>query len=146
LFEGIIGPKIVTNENQQLALNFDGPLALLSVDEIYDKASVELFRLLKEDRRVERKPAGIHVDVLGEYFSMWANTAPDGGITVLGMEDDGGISGCARLSINQVNRLESARIEHCPDSRSESRRVPAVGPNSDPQRSRLFGPLRGFEG
>jgi hypothetical protein len=43
----------------QLALNFDGPLALLSVDEIFDRASVELFLALKEDRRVERKPAGI---------------------------------------------------------------------------------------
>jgi ATP-dependent DNA helicase RecG len=116
------------SHEQQLALNFDGPLALLSVDEIFDKASVQLFRLLKEDRRVERKPAGTHIPVLGEYLSMWANTAPDGGIMVIGMEDGdhGVVSGCQKLSIHQVNDLEGARVDFCPDSRSESRRIEAV--------------------
>jgi len=116
----------------QLALNFDGPLALLSVDEIFDKASVDLFLALKEDRRVERKPAGIHSDVLGEYFSMWANTAPDGGLLVIGMEDDGAISGCQKLSIQQINRLESTRIDYCADSRSDSKRIEAVNVEGEP--------------
>jgi hypothetical protein len=52
--------------NGQLTFDFDG----------YGHASAELFRALGEDRRIERKPAGIHADVQGEYFSMWANTTP----------------------------------------------------------------------
>src|SRR6516165_10519766 len=109
----------------QLAFSFDGPLALLTVYEIYERASTELFRALLEDRRIERKPAGIHADALGEYFSMWANTAPDGGIIVVGMEDgdEGLVSGCSKLSVHQLKRLESARIDYCPDSRAESKRV-----------------------
>jgi ATP-dependent DNA helicase RecG len=78
----------VAAKDPQLAFNFDGPTALMTVEEIYDHASVELFRRLREDRRIERKLAGIHSDFLGEYFSMWANTAPDGGLIVIGMEDD----------------------------------------------------------
>jgi len=112
----------------QLAFNFGGPLALLTVDEIYERASVGLFRALLEDRRVERKPAGIHSEALGDYFCMWANTAPDGGIVVIGIEDDpeGTVSGCSHLSIHQLNRLESTRVEYCADSRSESKRVEAI--------------------
>jgi ATP-dependent DNA helicase RecG len=114
--------------NDQLTLNFEGPLALLSVDEIYANASVALFRRLREDRRVERKQAAIHPDALGEYFSMWANTAPDGGLIVIGMEDgdQGLVSGCTRLSNHQLNRLEGARIAYCADSRSESKRLEAL--------------------
>jgi len=114
-----------------MAFNFDGPTALLTVAEIYENASVELLRKLREDRRIERKPAGIHPENLGEYFSMWANTAPDGGLIVIGMEDaaHGPVSGCSGLSIHQLNRLESTRIEYCPDSRSESKRIDAM--NSD---------------
>jgi ATP-dependent DNA helicase RecG len=119
------------SEARRLALNFDGPLALLTVDEIYDQASVALFRAIREDRRVERKPSGIHPGVLGEYFSMWANTAPDGGIIVIGMEDDatGAVSGCQRLSIQQINRIESTRVEYCPDSRSENKRIECLNEN-----------------
>ena len=72
----------------QLPLVFsEGSLALLTVEEIYERASTSLFQKLREDRRIERKPAGIHSNHLGEYFSMWANTAPNGGLVVVGMED-----------------------------------------------------------
>ena len=122
------------DSNGRLAFNFDGPLALLTVDEIYERASVELFRALHEDRRIERKPAGIHSDALGEYFSMWANTAPDGGVIVIGMEDGkaGSISGCSTLSTHQLNRLESTRIDFCADSRSQSKRVEAINSSGQP--------------
>ena len=63
---------------------------------------------------------------------MWANTAPDGGILVVGMEDDGAVSGCDKLSIHQINHLESTRIDYCPDSRSESKRINAVNVDGQP--------------
>ena len=63
---------------------------------------------------------------------MWANTAPDGGSIVLGMEDDGAVSGCQKLSVNQINRLDSTRMEYCPDSRSDSKRLEAVGVGDNP--------------
>jgi ATP-dependent DNA helicase RecG len=109
----------------QLPLVFEGPLALLTVEEIYERASVDLFQKLKEDRRIERKPTGIHSQSLGEYFSMWANTAPDGGLVVIGMEDGGSVGGCSALSQKELNRLEKTGTEYCPDARFDSKRVDA---------------------
>lgn len=100
-------------------------LPLLTVDEIYDRASADLLKALgEEDRRFERKSASVSAEALGDYFSMWANTDPDGGIIVIGMEDNCQISGCQNAK--GLNRLESARMTYCPDSRSESKRIPAV--------------------
>lgn len=104
---------------EQLTLSFDEPLALLGVDEIYQNLDQALWTLLKEDRRLERKPPGIHGRSLGEYFSMWANTVPEGGVVVLGQEDKGAFSGCRELSQDVINDLEKAARVYCPDARTE---------------------------
>ena len=130
---------MAANKTPQLPLNFSGPLALLTVDEIYEQASVEFLQKLgDEDRRVERKPSTIHTEHLGEYFSMWANTAPDGGIIVVGMNDDRSVSGCRDLTVKQLNRLEATRIDYCPDSRSESKRIEAINVKGEADYLLLF--------
>jgi ATP-dependent DNA helicase RecG len=96
---------------------------LLTVEEIYTRGDPSFFKKQTEDRRIERKPSGHHPDALGEYFSMWANTAPDGGILILGMENDGKITGCSKLNIKQLNRLEQSGRTYCPDARYESKRI-----------------------
>jgi len=53
---------------------------LMSAGVIYAGANEFLLHELKEDRRIERKTAGVHADKLGEYFCMWANTPPAGGL------------------------------------------------------------------
>ena len=111
---------------EQLTITFPRHSALLSPDEIYEGVNSELLRSLSEDRRIERKPAGIHDLALGEYLSMWSNTVPDGGIIVVGMEDGGKISGCHRLHINKLNELEKAPRRLCPEARVESKRVEVV--------------------
>ena len=68
----------------QLNFSFEAPLTLLSADEIFQGADHALLTMLREDRRIERKPANTHGRVLGEYFSMWANTSPEGGLNHLG--------------------------------------------------------------
>src|SRR5882672_213126 len=98
-------------------------LQLLTADEIYQRADSELIFRLKEDRRLERKPAGTHGGELGEYFSMWANTIPYGGLMVLGQQDKGAFSGCLKLSQEGINEQEKAGSFHCPEARFHSRRV-----------------------
>lgn len=115
-----------TPKMEQLDLVFERPLPLLSPDEIYRSADQTLLTILKEDRRIERKPAGTHAKLLGEYHSMWANTAPEGGITILGIENDGSFSGCASLSQNELNDREKSAIVYCPDSRVETKRIPVL--------------------
>src|SRR5258708_6478522 len=107
----------------QLSLTFPKHFALLSPDEIYEKVDQELLQLLKEDRRVERKPAGMHTKDLGDYLGMWANTLPEGGLLIVGMENNGSFSGCHKLSQNQVNDIEKCQHTYCPDARTESKRM-----------------------
>ena len=108
----------------QLTFSFDKILPIMSPDDIYASVSGNLIESLKEDRRIERKPAGTHGRVLGDYFSMWANTAPEGGLIFLGVEDDGSISGCISLSDRELNDREKANRAYAPDARSESKRIP----------------------
>src|SRR6266404_9914634 len=64
--------------------------------------------------------------LLGDYFAMWANTLPEGGLLVVGMENDGSFSGCHKLSQNQLNEIEKCHQTFCPDARVESKRVPVA--------------------
>ncbi len=110
----------------QTFLPFEPPIpspALLTAPEIYEKADVSLLGLLAEDRRIERKPVGIHADHLGVYFSMWANSPPDGGLIAIGIEDGGRVSGCLMAEQSHINDLEKAGRTFCPEARFETKRV-----------------------
>lgn len=109
---------------EQLSFAFPPPYALLSPLEIYESVSRSLLVELKEDRRIERKPSNYNRKSLGDYFSMWANTPPDGGLIVLGIEDDGRISGCHDMTQNTLNDLEKCHYIFAPDARVASKRVP----------------------
>jgi ATP-dependent DNA helicase RecG len=119
--------KTITEKAIQLALLFppsERDVRLLSAGEIYDSANQSLLEELREDGRVERKSVGIHSQQLGDYFSMWANTKPDGGIIVIGQENDGIISGCLKASVSHVNEIERAGDIYSPDARFTLKRIP----------------------
>ncbi len=110
---------------EQTALPFLRKSELIPADDLYAGADEALLkRLAGEDRRFERKPAGIHAQVLGDYFSVLANSAPDGGLIAIGVDDDGTFSGCLRAGLKQINELERAGDVYCPDARFESKHVP----------------------
>jgi ATP-dependent DNA helicase RecG len=107
---------------------------LLTVDDIYARATQELLEQWKEDRRIERKPAGQHPETLGRYFSMWANT-PDGGLLVIGMENDGSIKAKDSLATKptkHLNRLEQTGRDYCADARYETKRIEARADDGTP--------------
>ena len=110
---------------ERLNLRFDVPLALISPDELYQNAELFL-TLLREDRRFERKSPLTSTRSLGEYFSMWANTVPDGGLIAIGIENNGLITGCKGLSQTELNEREQAGRTYCPEARYSSKLVPAL--------------------
>jgi predicted HTH transcriptional regulator len=124
-------PKnLLTKEIEQLSLVFDPFSAFAGPDEIYRIADQVLLESIPgEDRRIERKPPGIHPKALGDYFSIWANTVPHGGLIVVGIENDGEISGCSSLSLERLNDLERSGQVYCPDARYESKRIHIVKPS-----------------
>src|SRR5687768_2389863 len=94
----------------------EGNLRLLTAADIFARVSASLLEALKEDRRLERKPASFAPRALGDYLCMWANT-PGGGLMVLGQEDDGRFTGCSQLTTRRINAIERAGDVYCPDAR-----------------------------
>jgi ATP-dependent DNA helicase RecG len=96
---------------------------LWTPDDLYGALDENVLRQFAEDRRLERKSARVDARALGDYFSMWANTAPDRGIILLGVEKDGKVSGCRKLSDSQRNDIDLVSRRYCPDAKSESKLV-----------------------
>lgn len=122
---------------KQLELNFDAPPnpqpnQLLEPDEIFQLDDASALQLIEEDRRVERKRASASVRDLGEYVVMWANTQPSGGLIVVGMDDDGSISGCTRVSQDKINAIEKVADTYCPEARIQTRRIGATNSRGEP--------------
>lgn len=109
-------------------LNFEdleapSPLSLLGPDDIFARADEQLLRSLGENRSFEKKPAGFSSKDVGEYVSMWANTAPEGGVLAIGIRDDWVFEGLENKGEKYVNDLEAAPDRHCPGARFATRRV-----------------------
>ena len=116
----------------QLEFTWPKPATLLGPQELYDARNVQTLQDAKENRQLERKSAGIHASKLAEYISMFANTKPEGGVIIIGMENDGTVSGCTSLHHNQLNALERTGDIHCPDARYEVRHQQVVKHDGTP--------------
>lgn len=110
---------------RQLEFDFQTPkpVELLTPDEILERANEHELPNFYENSKFERKPAGIHAKELAQYYSMFANTKPDGGIIGVGISDDGTLTGCRSLEPQAIDRIEQTGIQYCPDARYEIKRV-----------------------
>lgn len=121
---------MTSSEPTQQAFAFAASSIFLSPGEVYERLDQAMIRAVEEDRRIERKSSGIHVRELATYFSMWANTAPDGGVIVVGVDDKtGDCHGLSSLPQKRLNELEKAGIELCPDARHQTKRVKVINPS-----------------
>jgi ATP-dependent DNA helicase RecG len=103
-------------------------LGLLTPDEIYHSAETLLNRI-KEDCRVERKNPNERPEPLGDYFSMWANTSPYGGVIAYGIADDGTVVGCENCEQKHINRIENSGQDYAPGAVYEYKRIRATRPD-----------------
>jgi len=117
---------------EQLELPFeDEPFSaanaiLWTPRDIWVRLDQRLIEYLGEDRRYERKGnRRIDLDDLATYQSTFSNT-PDGGLLVFGIEDKGEISGCAALSRDQLNRIETCHLTRCPQARPEFKHIAVI--------------------
>jgi ATP-dependent DNA helicase RecG len=122
--------------SRQLAFVWEAPrtshVRLMSVDEIYEQITQPLLSELEEDNRFERKPPGVSGRLLGEYFAMYANTEPDGGMIGIGIEDDGSITGLNQYEQKRINDLEKAGSIYCPQAKYKMKRVPVINKKGAP--------------
>lgn len=118
----------------QMELDLSAPLPSLrqlwKPSDIFNSCTEETIRQFGEDSRVERKLATVSRKDLSEYVSMWANTQPEGGVTFIGVHDDGTIFGCKGTAQSHLNDLEAVRsLVH--DARLEFKRVPVTNKNQE---------------
>lgn len=115
---------------EQIGFDFAFPIREaarhMSVDEIYDRMSQKLAVDIDETDRIERKSARYALRDLGDYFSMWANTAPYGGVIICGVENDGKVTGCSQLNSERVDELQRVGDTYCPEARYTCKTVPVV--------------------
>ena len=71
-----------------------------------------------------RRRAPASARELSEYFSMWANTAPCGGVIIVGINKDRDFEGCSTLHANQRNEIEKTADIFCPDAAYKVKQVP----------------------
>ncbi|MFV2053168.1 ATP-binding protein [Aliiroseovarius sp. YM-037] len=111
---------------EQLELDLQPPLPSLTQlwtpDDIFGEQDPSVVLGFKEDPRVERKRAKISQKALADYVVMWANTQPHGGLVLIGVENDGSVSGCKAVAVEHLNALRTVgRL--VPDARFEFRNL-----------------------
>ena len=115
------------------ALNASGTLTeLMTSSEIFDYIDANNVGRFTEDRRVEFKSDRLHFDKLAKYFSMFSNTAPEGGVICFGVDNEGVPTGCRELSSDQINAIEKLHLQKCPGAKPSFKRVgfrDSDGPN-----------------
>lgn len=111
-------------ESKQLLINFEAPgTREHSAQDLFDIGDPALILRTPEGDRVERKSARVKPKDLGKYFSMWSNTGPSGGLLVIGVEDDGKVTGCKQMSDAEANGLATCADTFAPDARFEAKRI-----------------------
>lgn len=113
-------------DDRQLFLFEQPPHELLTVDELYSRLDDSLIARLTEDPRIERKSPGVHAAALADYLVMFANTPPDGGMVLVGVEDDGRVTGCQGLPTERRNSLQKAGDTHTTGVKYDVRIAPAT--------------------
>ena len=121
---------------QQLSFDIDAllrkPSRMMNVDEIFVNLKDLPLIELNEDRRIERKVVGVSARSLSDYFSIFANTPPDGGIILIGVENSGAVSGCNSADQSHLNDLERSGDSFCPDARYECQTVRLLNKHGEP--------------
>ncbi|MDH4988577.1 putative DNA binding domain-containing protein [Aminobacter anthyllidis] len=96
---------------------------LWTPDDIFGSCDQETIERFAEDNRVERKRGQVSQRDLADYLSMWANTQPHGGIVFIGVENDGKLTGCAKVEQAHINQLYTVQ-RLCPDAKHEFKKIP----------------------
>ncbi|NJC05066.1 ATP-dependent DNA helicase RecG [Sphingomonas kaistensis] len=112
-------------------------LELWTPDDIFNSLTPELISAFEEDYRVDRKSARISARDLADDVCAFANSAPHGGVLLVGVENDGSIGGLSCVAMDKVNALYSVG-DFCPDARLDFRTLEVMNKRGEPDRILLL--------
>lgn len=101
---------------------------LWTVEEIFQKLSSDNISRFEEDFRVDRKSAKKNKSHLAADLCAFANAVPYGGVLLIGIEDDGRITGFTEVGFGRAAEFEG-HYENCPDVRFDHRRIAVTNEN-----------------
>ena len=107
--------------------------ALTKPDQIFASDDWQFVCQHPENTRFERKSAKIDAKDLGVCLSAFGNgPAVEGGVVVIGVENDGKVTGCNSQSVSKRQDLEFMGRETCPDGRFETRTLAVKNHKGEP--------------
>jgi ATP-dependent DNA helicase RecG len=98
-------------------------IKLFNEDELHDFMPEKIAVDIGENHKIERKSASYNAISLGDYFSMWANTPPNGGIILIGVENSGMITGCSDVDAGHISDLMRAGDIYAPQARYRTKEI-----------------------
>jgi len=81
---------------------------------LYNNPKLEEFLKTEEGQNFERKPVGIHQKKLTMELSSFANSSIEGGLIVIGIENDTDVIGINSVGEKRINKLIQAYRDFCP--------------------------------
>lgn len=106
---------------------------LLTPDQIYEAEDLELAIRLGEDHRIDRKSARRQSKDFAKELSGFGNgPSHHGGVVLIGVEDDGTITGCTSQGPEKINKLETFSGNSGESARFETKRVQCINIKGEP--------------
>jgi ATP-dependent DNA helicase RecG len=106
-------------------------LDLWTPDDIFESLTADLIDHFGEDYRLDRKSARKLPRDFGPDISAFANTPPHGGVILIGIENDGRVTGFDALGRNRLNEMQQLS-DSCPDASLDYRHIPVVNDKGRP--------------
>lgn len=107
--------------------------ALIKPDQIYESEDWRFVVAQPENTRFERKSGRVRPETLAECLSAFGNgPAVEGAVVVIGVENNGTVSGCNQFGPEKLTTLEFMGRDHCPSGRFKTRRLEVVNARGQP--------------
>lgn len=106
--------------------------ALVKPDQVFTTDDWKFVVNHPENTRFDRKSARIDPKDLAICLSAFGNgPAIEGGVVLIGVENNGTVTGCSSLPEGKLQQLESMGRDHCPDGRFSTNRLQVTNSKSE---------------
>ena len=103
---------------------------------LYNQPDIKKLRSTIEGQNFEKKPASIPSRELAKWLSSFANSSVEGGLVVIGIENDNQMIGINRIGISKINKLRQASVVFCPTAKVECKTFSII--NSKKENDKLL--------
>jgi len=105
---------------------------------LYNNPNIKKLISTTENQNFERKSALIQEKDLASEFSAFANSSVEGGLVVVGIENDKNITGINFVGQEKINKLIQAQRTFCPLAKADYKEIPITNNNGQEDRLLLF--------